>query len=157
MKRTPPLTDFGIAVAGCVIFYALSARYDILESIEAFCRRYERYQMDELIAVSVFLVFVLAVFAIRRWREVVSARRELVHQNEKLQKSMAEIKVLRGILPICSVCKKIRTDKGVWEQMENYIATHTDARFSHGICQDCMKKLYPEYTALGAGGEVGPC
>lgn len=62
-----------------------------------------------------------------------------------LQKALAEIKTLHGILPICSNCKKIRDDKGAWTQMETYITEHTDVEFSHGICKDCAKKLYPKY------------
>lgn len=55
-----------------------------------------------------------------------------------------EIKKLRGILPICASCKKIRDDKGYWNQIESYIQEHSEAEFSHGICQDCAKKLYPD-------------
>jgi hypothetical protein len=62
-----------------------------------------------------------------------------------LQKALAEIKTLHGILPICSHCKKIRDDKGAWKQMETYISDHTDAIFSHGICSECAHKLYPDY------------
>ncbi len=65
---------------------------------------------------------------------------------KKLQKALAEITELRGILPICSNCKKIRDDKGYWTQIESYIHEHSGAEFSHGICPDCMKKLYPEYA-----------
>lgn len=63
----------------------------------------------------------------------------------KLQKSLEEIKTLKGIVPICSNCKKIRDDKGYWEQVEAYVSRHTEARFSHGICPECAKKLYPEF------------
>lgn len=69
---------------------------------------------------------------------------ELENKNRDLQKAMEEIKILRGILPICSNCKKIRSDKGLWEQLEAYIETRTDASFSHGICPDCAEKLYGE-------------
>jgi PAS domain S-box-containing protein len=62
----------------------------------------------------------------------------------KLQKALDEIKTLSGIVPICASCKKIRDDKGFWEQVEAYVARHTDAQFSHSICPDCAKKLYPE-------------
>ncbi|MCK4543468.1 MAG: PAS domain S-box protein [Spirochaetales bacterium] len=55
-----------------------------------------------------------------------------------------EIKVLQGILPICSRCKKIRNDENYWEQIESYIRDHSEAEFSHGICPDCAKELYPE-------------
>ncbi|MDF3130638.1 ABC transporter substrate-binding protein [Kiritimatiellaeota bacterium B1221] len=66
---------------------------------------------------------------------------------KKLQKLLKEIKTLQGIIPICSSCKKIRNDSGDWQQMEAYIRAHTEAEFSHGICQDCIKKLYPEFSS----------
>ncbi|MBP8975574.1 MAG: response regulator, partial [Bacteroidetes bacterium] len=53
---------------------------------------------------------------------------------------------LSGLIPICSVCKRIRNDKGYWDQIEAYIQTHSDAKFSHGICPDCAAKMYPEYS-----------
>ena len=61
-----------------------------------------------------------------------------------LQKALTEVKVLSGLLPMCCSCKKIRDDKGYWKQIEQYIQEHTNAKVSHGICQDCVKKLYPE-------------
>lgn len=64
----------------------------------------------------------------------------------KLQTALDEIHTLRGIIPICSSCKKIRTDSGAWEQIEVYIRDQSDADFSHGICPDCMKKLYPDFV-----------
>jgi len=57
-----------------------------------------------------------------------------------------EIKQLRGILPICAHCKKIRDDNGYWNQVESYIQRHSEAEFSHSICPECAKKYYPEYT-----------
>jgi hypothetical protein len=54
-----------------------------------------------------------------------------------------EIKTLHGILPICSNCKKIRDDGGYWNQVEEYVKEHSDARFTHSLCPDCLKKLYP--------------
>ncbi|NTV13031.1 MAG: phosphate/phosphite/phosphonate ABC transporter substrate-binding protein [Desulfobulbaceae bacterium] len=70
---------------------------------------------------------------------------ELQAANAELQKALADIKTLYGIIPICASCKKIRDDEGAWHQMESYISRHTEAQFSHGICQDCVKTLYPEY------------
>jgi hypothetical protein len=56
-----------------------------------------------------------------------------------------EVKVLRGILPICSSCKRIRIDNGSWKQVEAYIAQHSEAEFTHGLCEECAEKLYPQY------------
>ncbi|MDA3956678.1 hypothetical protein [Oceanispirochaeta sp.] len=61
-----------------------------------------------------------------------------------LQKALSEVKTLQGILPICSHCKKIRDDHGSWHSIEQYIHEHSDAQFSHGVCQDCAKKYYPD-------------
>ena len=55
-----------------------------------------------------------------------------------------KVATLSGFLPICAVCKKIRDDKGYWSQVEEYISLHSEVQFSHGICPDCVKKLYPE-------------
>jgi hypothetical protein len=60
-----------------------------------------------------------------------------------------EIKALRGILPICSSCKKIRAEDGSWKQLEVYMSEHSSAEFSHGLCVECAEKLYPEYYGGG--------
>lgn len=63
----------------------------------------------------------------------------------ELQAALAEVKTLSGLLPICASCKKIRDDQGYWHQIEVYIRDHSEADFSHGICPDCARKLYPDY------------
>lgn len=65
---------------------------------------------------------------------------------DELTMALASIRTLRGLLPICASCKKIRDDQGYWQKVELYISNHTEAEFTHGICPDCMKRLYPEYT-----------
>jgi len=62
-----------------------------------------------------------------------------------LREQKSEIRQLRGMLPICSHCKKIRDDKGYWTQIEEYIHEHSEAEFSHSICQECAKKYYPDF------------
>jgi PAS domain S-box-containing protein len=63
----------------------------------------------------------------------------------ELQEAMAKIKVLGGLLPICATCKKIRDDKGYWKQIEEYIADHSEAQFTHGICSECARKIHPDW------------
>ena len=70
---------------------------------------------------------------------------EILRQKKELEKALAEIKVLKGLLPICSNCKKIRDDQGHWEPIEVYIRNHSEAKFSHGICPICAKELYPDF------------
>ncbi len=67
---------------------------------------------------------------------------ELIAHKGKLEKALSEIKKLAGMLPICSSCKKIRDDKGYWNQIETYIKERSEAEFSHGICPECSDKLY---------------
>lgn len=76
-------------------------------------------------------------------RKIAEAEREKLIG--ELQEALASIKTLRGFLPICASCKKIRDDKGYWNQLESYIRKHTDVQFSHGICPECAQTLYPEY------------
>lgn len=79
----------------------------------------------------------------RRILALQSAMAEKVHQ---LEVTLQHVKTLRGIIPICANCKKVRDDKGYWNQVEIYIRNHSDAEFSHGICPDCVKILYPEFS-----------
>jgi CheY-like chemotaxis protein len=79
-------------------------------------------------------------YAIERLR-IVREKEQLIAD---LQDAIGQIKTLSGLLPICANCKKIRNDKGYWERIETYISKHTSAGFTHGICPECMKKLYPE-------------
>lgn len=79
-------------------------------------------------------------FALR----LASQRNKLAEANEELQSALEEIKVLRGIIPICSRCKKIRDDQGAWNMIEVYISKHSEAEFSHGYCPDCLETVYSE-------------
>jgi hypothetical protein len=69
----------------------------------------------------------------------------------ELQEAMARIKTLHGLIPICASCKKIRDDHGYWHQVEAYVAEHSDAQFSHGLCPDCFEHLYPDYFKADTG------
>lgn len=71
-------------------------------------------------------------------------RDEQQHLIQQLQDSLAQIKQLKGLIPICAHCKKVRDDEGYWKSVEVYIEHHSEAQFSHGICNDCIEKLYPE-------------
>jgi len=77
---------------------------------------------------------------------------ELRRLNAELQDTLAKIKTLSGLLPICSSCKNIRDDEGYWHQLEAYIRDHSEAEFSHGLCPECAKQLYPE---IFGGDELG--
>lgn len=74
----------------------------------------------------------------------VKNEKDLLGEKKKLQKALDDIKKLSGLIPICSYCKKIRDDKGSWNNIEKYISDHSEAVFSHGLCNDCLEKHYPE-------------
>ncbi|MBF0506616.1 MAG: PhnD/SsuA/transferrin family substrate-binding protein [Nitrospirae bacterium] len=88
------------------------------------------------------------VAAVTAFRDI-TERKQIEAEREKLivelQEALAKVKQLSGLLPICASCKKIRDDKGYWNQIEIYISEHSEALFSHAICPECGKKLYPEY------------
>ncbi len=79
----------------------------------------------------------------------ITERKQAAHEREKLilelQEAIRHVKQLNGLLPICSSCKRIRDDQGYWNKIETYIREHSDAEFTHGICPECEKRLYPEF------------
>jgi hypothetical protein len=80
------------------------------------------------------------------WGKIRQANAEKSKVIAELQDALAKVKTLSGFLPICASCKKIRDDKGYWNQIEAYISEHTEAEFSHGICPECAEKMYTEIT-----------
>lgn len=76
---------------------------------------------------------------------IATTERDITQLKNDLRAKEKEVKILRGLLPICASCKEIRDDQGYWHQIESYIHDHSEAEFSHGICPNCMKKLYPQY------------
>jgi len=82
---------------------------------------------------------------VRVFCDLYRQRTTISAQLVKIEQQLKEIKTLRGFLPICSSCKKIRNDEGYWQAIEVYIREHSDAEFSHGICPECIDGLYRKY------------
>jgi len=85
--------------------------------------------------------FVVFVFLANRWRTAYQKKQQLIVD---LQKALEKIKVLSGLIPICSYCKSMRDDEGYWQQVEAYVQAHSDATFTHSICPDCLEKWKKE-------------
>lgn len=89
------------------------------------------------------------VLQVLHQREMEQERREYEEERERLitelRNALANVKTLRGLLPMCAGCKKIRDDEGYWSQIESYLQQHSEAEFSHGLCPDCARELYGEY------------
>ncbi|MBI9104803.1 MAG: hypothetical protein JEY99_20470 [Spirochaetales bacterium] len=96
---------------------------------------------------SIFVVFFIGIQLVvviftKYINDNENAQEELIF---KLKKSLSEVRTLQGFLPICSSCKRIRDDKGYWNQIESYIREHTDTEFSHSLCPECATEMYPDY------------
>jgi hypothetical protein len=130
--------------------YARKKADDFLELAETSQAKLENITIILTLA-GVFLSVIIAFIAISL---VVKAEKVLQEEKNKLQKALYEIKTLHGIIPICSHCKQIRDDKGSWKKMEEYIHTHSNARFSHSVCPDCVSEHYSElYDSNNPGKE----
>jgi hypothetical protein len=103
------------------------------------------------------LAFLVLAFTVARIRTLLKQERSI---SDELEKTLSEVKTLTGLLPICAGCKKIRNDQGYWQQIEDYISKHTSAKFTHGLCQECMQKTLREggipddVTDQTAGGDA---
>lgn len=115
----------------------------------------EKQKLHSLISLSSGTLFVMAsilltavLISTYKANKSIAAQKEVEEAKGKLivelQGALAKVNKLSGLLPICASCKKIRDDKGYWNQIESYIREHSEAEFSHGICPECVKKLYPE-------------
>jgi hypothetical protein len=88
-----------------------------------------------------FTSFIILGIGLSTIRKLLEVEKEL---SKNLRTTLDEVKMLKGFLPICASCKNIRNDRGYWEKIELYIQNHSEAEFTHTLCPDCIKKLYPD-------------
>ena len=98
-------------------------------------------EMQTSLTIWIFGLFGIIAAAFRTKKEAQN-QKEII---DELQHALSQVKQLSGLLPICASCKRIRDDKGYWNQIEQYIHDHSEAEFSHGICPECVAKLYPDF------------
>lgn len=139
--------DLRITTLSLIVFCVVSACYTdaglgpFAISYQSLSLSVFRFQLFFGITISTVLV----VSAIISERKRIEREKEtLIHS---LEDAIVQIKTLSGLLPICAHCKKIRDNDGSWKPVESYIQSHSDAQFSHGICPECTKELYPDYYA----------
>lgn len=133
--------------------YLASSRYDWLEQLVSFAQRHEDWEVDEFFTVAILLMMGFGCFAGLRWREALLAQRRLKEKARELEQAISEIHQLRGIIPICAACKRVRDDQGYWHQVEHYIRERTEAEFSHSLCLECAARLYPELSLGSRDGD----
>lgn len=116
-----------------IILTVKGEKEDIIAGLEAGANDYltKTFHSEELLA------------RVEVGRRMVAMGEALADKVDELGRALEQIKTLRGIVPICASCKMIRDDQGFWMQVEAYVSAHTEAQFSHGICPDCVHKLYP--------------
>ena len=119
-----------------ILLTALTEKQRIIQGLDAGADDYvtKPYDKTELLA------------RVRAGKRVIHLEKSLRQKNVELSDALAHVKQLKGLLPICMFCKKIRKDENYWQQVEEYIHEHTEADFSHSICPECMAKHYPEYS-----------
>lgn len=129
--------------------YARNKADDFLKRAEASQARLEKITVILTLS-GVLMSVLIAIAAISLAQK---SEKKIQEEKNRLQKALDEIKTLRGIIPICSHCKKIRDDRGMWNKIEEYIHENSDAEFSHGVCPDCASKHYSEFYDENNPGE----
>jgi len=96
----------------------------------------------------VFMTGIIALMVSKETQRLETKQNEIIAKlqatKEELENALANVKQLSGLLPICSHCKQIRDDKGYWQQLDKYIGDHSMVEFSHSLCPQCVKELYPK-------------
>ena len=131
----------GTGAVDLILITAKTEEQDLLAAFAAGAMDYIRKPVNpvELVA------RVSSALTLRAERNTRKAReQELLMRTQELERALREAKVLRRMIPICANCKRVRTDAGDWQQLEEYIQGHAEVEFSHGICQVCMRAVYPD-------------
>ncbi|MCJ7578125.1 MAG: response regulator [candidate division Zixibacteria bacterium] len=119
-----------------ILLTALTQKEKIIEGLDAGADDYitKPFERTELLA------------RVRAGERVIQLERSLRQKNKEVSEALAQVKQLKGLLPICMFCKKIRNDENYWQKVEEYLAEHTGADFSHSICPECLEKHYSKYV-----------
>lgn len=142
------IRKLGVSLVALQVQLESDTKVEILRN----AKRLQFYMIFLIIVTSIFALFLgfMLIKFIRSLNQEISKRlqseKEIRNERNKLKDALEEVKTLSGLLPICASCKKIRDDQGYWNQIESYISQHSELEFSHSVCPECLKKLYPGYV-----------
>ena len=128
------------------IAFIVFGKIDVLEKIVELSRAYEDYEIDEIVSTAMIFVVLMLVFSARRMFDLKKSKMLIQERNTEIENALNEIKELKGILPMCMHCFKVRDDSGYWNKVEAYIEDHSNAEVSHSLCPECIEKYYPDYN-----------
>jgi PAS domain S-box-containing protein len=150
--RTVEVYSWPVSLQGKEVLFSVIQDITLRKTAEAALRKRTTFFIGFLsLGIVALLAVIAALLTIMRARR--RAEAALDEKSVRLQRALDEVKTLRGIVPICANCKKIRDDKGYWNQVERYISEHSEAKFSHSICPECLNKLYPEFVGEESGAK----
>ncbi len=138
------LKDSVIIIAILLVSFFLFGIFDVLEAIVAFANTHENLEIDELLSTAVVFSLCMLWYSWQRLKETEAARIIAENKTVELEKTLSEVRTLQGIIPTCCYCNSIRDDKGAWGDLQSYINTNLDAKFSHGVCPECLEKRIEE-------------
>ena len=150
MKNKPKaFSDLLTIALVAVAVFIISATFDIFNKIIAWIYQYDTWQLDELFTVAIYLVFAIAFYAWRRYKELleqIRTREEMEAANARLipelENTRADLTRLKTLLPLCSSCGRVREGNGNWAEVEVYLEKHLLMRLDDGLCPDCARELY---------------
>ena len=148
-EKPASLKDLVVIIVCAVGVFVVSAWFDIFNKIVAWMYSHDTWQLDEVFTVALYLVCAIAFYAWRRHRELVEqtyqrekAEAEKAQLTPRLEMALADVTRLKKLVPMCSSCKRVRDDKGYWDQVEAYVEINFSTRLDAGICPECAAKLY---------------
>ena len=147
-QKSRSFKDLAVIAILLLIVFSFSAAFDVFNTVIGFVYRHDNWQLDELFMVAIYLVFAIAIYSWRRHKELViqtrmreKAEAEKARLVPQLENALAEVSSLMRLLPICSSCKKIRSKRGDWYEVEVFIQNQFHTRFDAGTCPSCARKL----------------
>lgn len=140
-----------LLIITCLMLVGMTAYESLKQFIDPHITIWESH------TVTIFFSTICAAALSSYFLQRLDKKRAMIEElKNELEAALTDIQPLTGLLPICASCKNVRDDEGYWNQIESYIKQHINVDLSHGMCPDCMEKMYPEYAKrINANHKLG--